>query len=186
MTLTQESHGTPKGYKSGCRCDSCVEFRREYDRAYYERNKAKRKAQVVTWQRANREKVRAINASVKTRDPAAYLAKARVRAAKSRAINPDAHKERERRYLATEKGRLKRALSNTRRRNAICDEFTDETIALLLNDPCCYCGGPGGSIDHILPLAAGGTSESHNLTASCLSCNASKCDTDLLGFLSRR
>lgn len=55
--------------------------------------------------------------------------------------------------------------------------------AHLLIDPCSYCGDPGGTVDHIVPVHHGGTSEPHNLTAACHSCNASKKARPLLMFL---
>jgi hypothetical protein len=37
---------------------------------------------------------------------------------------------------------------------------------ILRLDPCCYCGGPAGSIDHITPVAAGGTNAWDTLSAA--------------------
>jgi 5-methylcytosine-specific restriction endonuclease McrA len=42
---------------------------------------------------------------------------------------------------------------------------------------CVYCGCDVGSApqcDHVIPLAAGGTSELHNLATACKSCNSRK------------
>jgi 5-methylcytosine-specific restriction endonuclease McrA len=39
---------------------------------------------------------------------------------------------------------------------------------------CAYCGQPGGEVDHIIPLARGGTHSIGNLTSSCRRCNSSK------------
>ena len=43
---------------------------------------------------------------------------------------------------------------------------------------CVYCGGSPPSVllevDHIVPLAGGGTNAEHNLTTSCKSCNIGK------------
>lgn len=57
---------------------------------------------------------------------------------------------------------------------------------LLLSDPCSYCGGAGGTIDHIVPIAKGGTNDWWNLTAACKSCNSGKCALELLEYLLRR
>jgi 5-methylcytosine-specific restriction endonuclease McrA len=61
-----------------------------------------------------------------------------------------------------------------------------EYARLISNDPCAYCGKPTTEIDHIRPVARGGSGEWMNLTPSCRSCNASKNDTPLLHFLHRR
>ena len=37
---------------------------------------------------------------------------------------------------------------------------------------CQYCYGPGDSIDHVLPVVAGGGNNELNLVCCCLSCNA--------------
>jgi 5-methylcytosine-specific restriction endonuclease McrA len=55
--------------------------------------------------------------------------------------------------------------------------------AYLRADPCSYCGGPGGTIDHIIPAARGGLSTSDNLTGSCEACNLAKGAWPLLPFL---
>ncbi len=41
---------------------------------------------------------------------------------------------------------------------------------------CCYChiSGPPLTVDHIVPIAAGGTNLPSNLIAACKSCNCSK------------
>jgi 5-methylcytosine-specific restriction endonuclease McrA len=54
---------------------------------------------------------------------------------------------------------------------------------ILLGDPCSYCGAPAEHIDHIDPLARGGSPDWDNLTAACASCNTSKQARPLLGFL---
>lgn len=47
--------------------------------------------------------------------------------------------------------------------------------AVLKRDGCCqYCGGEPETIDHVVPLDAGGLHDMGNLVASCLSCNSSK------------
>lgn len=55
--------------------------------------------------------------------------------------------------------------------------------AYLLNDPCAYCGGPSDTVDHIVPVAAGGPHDLENYTAACRSCNSAKKDKPLLTYL---
>ena len=38
--------------------------------------------------------------------------------------------------------------------------------------PCHRCGKPSESVDHIVPVALGGTDELDNLRPACLSCNS--------------
>lgn len=56
---------------------------------------------------------------------------------------------------------------------------------ILRKDPCCYCGGPAGTLDHITPISAGGDNGWENLTAACHSCNAKKRTQPLLSFMLR-
>lgn len=55
--------------------------------------------------------------------------------------------------------------------------------AMLMGDPCSYCGGEGGTIDHITARTAGGKHEYDNYTGACQSCNSSKHNVPLLPFL---
>lgn len=51
------------------------------------------------------------------------------------------------------------------------------TAVLKRDDHTCqYCGNHAETVDHIVPLAAGGSSEPDNLCAACGSCNSSKRD----------
>jgi 5-methylcytosine-specific restriction endonuclease McrA len=59
-------------------------------------------------------------------------------------------------------------------------------IAVLDGDPCAYCGAPMEHVDHITPLARGGTNDWFNLTAACQPCNSSKRDRPLLIFLLKK
>ena len=47
-------------------------------------------------------------------------------------------------------------------------------VLLRDNHRCQACGGPGGVVDHIEPIARGGTDTLSNLQALCVACNAAK------------
>lgn len=64
---------------------------------------------------------------------------------------------------------------------------------ILRADPCPYCSGPGGTLEHIEPqnpLVAyrglGGKWDWTNLAGACLRCNEAKRDKSLLKFLHGR
>lgn len=65
--------------------------------------------------------------------------------------------------------------------------------ALLASDPhCAYCGDEltlrNSSIDHIVPRAAGGSSEQSNIVLACRRCNFRKADLrsdELLAWTNR-
>lgn len=48
---------------------------------------------------------------------------------------------------------------------------------------CAYCGGPGGTVDHVVPLNRGGQHAEGNLVPACRSCNSSKRDKLLIEWL---
>jgi 5-methylcytosine-specific restriction endonuclease McrA len=54
--------------------------------------------------------------------------------------------------------------------------ITKKELARLYYLPCFYCGGPGGTIDHVIPLKKGGIHGIGNLVPCCQSCNSSKRD----------
>lgn len=58
--------------------------------------------------------------------------------------------------------------------------------AVLRRDPCCYCGGPGGNVDHITPRHLGGPDTEGNLTGACHRCNNRKQTMPLLHFMAWR
>lgn len=51
------------------------------------------------------------------------------------------------------------------------------------NDPCSYCGGKGGTADHIIPQSEDGGNTWENLTGACFECNMRKSSKSLLEFL---
>jgi 5-methylcytosine-specific restriction endonuclease McrA len=61
-----------------------------------------------------------------------------------------------------------------------------EYAAILRRDPCAYCGGEAGEVDHIVPVEQGGMSDWDNLTAACRGCNQRKRTKSLLEFLGAR
>ena len=92
------------------------------------------------------------------------------------------HKTR-RAYDSSARGRAKKAQYRRQREGGALTESGAEYAQVLLGDPCSYCGGPAEEIDHIHPVAHGGTGEMMNLTSSCRVCNARKYTKSLLHFL---
>lgn len=74
---------------------------------------------------------------------------------------------------------------NRRARHVGRTQEGKEYIEMLRADPCSYCGGPAGTLDHVEPIARGGENIWQNLTAACLNCNMRKHDTPLLKFMLR-
>lgn len=55
----------------------------------------------------------------------------------------------------------------------------------LRHDPCAYCGGCGGAIDHIDPKSMGGARTFDNESGTCSLCNSRKGQLKPLQFLLR-
>jgi len=147
------------------------EVSRPTGRAHYCKTCAKAKA--VAWNAANKERKAAAGLAWYH----ANLEKARESNARSKAKNPEANRESRRR--AREKFKTERrpeylarkSLEQSKRRVTGDDA---RFAAVLVRDPCSYCGKAGGTVDHVTSLAMGGSNEWPNLTGACLPCNASK------------
>lgn len=48
---------------------------------------------------------------------------------------------------------------------------TYDAVHIRDGETCRYCGFPSQVLDHVFPAAAGGSSRSANLVASCYRCN---------------
>ena len=90
--------------------------------------------------------------------------------------------ENERRYRVLNRHK-ETARQLVRRANMPVDDTTTEYLRILRGDICSYCGKPAGTVDHIVPVANGGTNDWDNLTSACSSCNSRKHDRSLLTFL---
>lgn len=59
-------------------------------------------------------------------------------------------------------------------------------------DACAYCGGSSGESegklqkDCVQPIAWGGAYTASNVVPACRSCNASKCNTEVTGWMRRK
>ena len=134
---------------------------REHQARYREKNRERERARHREWYAANREEQQARGRSLYARDPEGLKAYSK----QWREANPEKVKEQKR-----------RAYQRKRTYGA----------AYLRCDPCSYCGGVGGEMDHIDPTVSGGANNWTNLTSACHSCNSQKYTSPLLHFLLRR
>lgn len=95
--------------------------------------------------------------------------------------------EREERYRSAHR-------ANRRQRQPV-SEPTREEVWQKTSGRCVYCGvglttlaGEPNSfrVDHVLPVARGGTEDIGNLVPSCFTCNAKKSDKTALRFIDQR
>ncbi len=191
-------HGSTSGYSyHGCKCDECRAGKKARDRAYYlanrERIKAHERAKYIPkpakvllteaekkarnrvssqrWKDANREQVREAS---------------RIRYYEIMLTDPEHIRKLRRDYAKTPYGRvLYRQAQELRRRGTPYTQESLEWIASIdwSTEICTYCeDAPATEIDHILPIAKGGTGERENLTPVCRTCNARKGNLYLAEF----
>lgn len=96
-----------------------------------------------------------------------------------RLANPAKQTEYARRYRYTTPG------YRTLRKGDV-DPAAAAYVEVIVRDPCCYCGHAGGTVDHIVPVTAGGPNAWDNYTGACLACNGGKRDRPLLTYLLMR
>lgn len=92
--------------------------------------------------------------------------------------------------LAAELAPLEERKTKDRERKALLTSEWASIRALVLSlyDPVCsYCGSTNpSSVDHVIPVAAGGKSDIENLVPACGKCNSSKRDRPLKEWLACR
>lgn len=93
--------------------------------------------------------------------------------------------------MALDRSRRATAARRRRRRLARVEhDLTDEQWAALQQawGGCAYCGATGTPLqrDCVLPISRGGRYTLDNVAPACASCNASKCNDEVTGWLRRR
>lgn len=147
-------------------CKSCAN---EYHAEWYENNKTKERAQQAEYKAARRDELAAYQRAYAKTHPD----ECRARSIRHRQENPELY----RKYARADA---------QRRRGAAMDATGRYYFELLRFDPCSYCGGPGGEVDHIDAVGKDGTGHWTNLTGACRRCNAGKFTHPLLTALLQR
>ena len=132
-----------------------------YFKQYYQDNKEKMKVQTKQWQEKHPEK------------NAEYCRREYVKNKERHARYNEEHREainakRRERYAKNPGPWLERA---KRKR-----KIERDARQVIFGDVCYLCGKPGEAIDHIKPLAKGGTGSFANKASICNSCNSEKSD----------
>lgn len=189
------THGTSSAYNHRkCRCDECKAYKRRIGRAYYERRigrpvrtpqtleqlAAKNTARAVGWNKTNSERRKATTKRYREHHREELRRKGREYWER---VPVEKKREAALRWSKTPKGRIHRREAAHRRRGATPNAEAREYMAILLKDPCIYCGKPATEIDHIVPLTDGGTGAWDNLAGICRSCNSIKGNRAVLAIL---
>ncbi|ADG78341.1 HNH nuclease OS=Tsukamurella paurometabola (strain ATCC 8368 / DSM / CCUG 35730 / CIP 100753/ JCM 10117 / KCTC 9821 / NBRC 16120 / NCIMB 702349 / NCTC 13040) OX=521096 GN=Tpau_1723 PE=4 SV=1 [Tsukamurella paurometabola] len=90
------------------------------------------------------------------------------------------------------KSRSRKAVIARRRARRVAaadNDLTPEDWGLLVQlwGACAYCGGEGPfQKDCVLPISRGGRYTRENVVPACRSCNASKCNSEVTGWMRRK
>lgn len=160
----------------------CLECRRLKSRRNYHRDPAPAKEaarrRYVRLRLERPEVLREKAARVREKNREAIRVQGRIHAKKWRAKNPEKVRQHERNRRA-----LKRGAEGS---HTVADIAR---IREMQRDRCACCRAPlrgKGNIDHIVPLAAGGSNWPSNLQMLCRTCNLSKRATDPIAFMQSR
>jgi 5-methylcytosine-specific restriction endonuclease McrA len=86
--------------------------------------------------------------------------------------------------------RVRAAKRRKRRMDSVAHDLTDAQWAALREawTGCAYCGAVGVPLqrDCVLPISRGGRYTVDNVVPACGSCNASKCNDEVTGWLRRK
>lgn len=170
-----------RGSPRQIRCKDCAK-KRQADRftAWRKANPAKMRAHVSRWQKANRDKVSSRGRRYREAHPE------RIKTRRRRAYRDDPDKAREavRQWRQANPARARDASAKRRARylQAYIAPVTKFDIARMMAEQGGKCAVPGCGaslaasyhVDHIIPLAKGGTHEPSNVQLMCPSCNCSK------------
>lgn len=170
LTLQCSKCGSSEKMKSGkcrqCNIDNC--------KKHYEKNKKKYNAASKEWAEKNREKSREIKKKWRESNPEKQIVATELWNER----NKDRCAENRKKWN-TENKEYKRILTTNRRRKMSSGFITKERVEYLLvkqngKCPCCKSGLEKFHIDHIMPIALGGSNTDDNIQLLCPSCNLRK------------
>ena len=93
--------------------------------------------------------------------------------------------------MAVKRTKAARAARKRKRRmDRVEHDLTDDEWAWIMDEwgGCAYCGGTGAALqrDCVLPISRGGRYTIDNVVPACRSCNASKCNAEVTGWMRRK
>lgn len=155
---------------------TCKMCRKAYAHAYYVANRAKIIARVSAAYWADPEPKKAyVREYQKTHVVGAVRDAKNAKNRERYHANPVYEKERSRRYQQANPDKWRQYTAVRRARIGDGTQATSEHIKELMGESCAYCGSCKNiEVDHVIPVARGGTHTPDNLVAACRRCNRSK------------
>jgi 5-methylcytosine-specific restriction endonuclease McrA len=168
-------HGSSTGYDyHKCRCEECVAWKRAYKRQQYAKNKEADNARSRAYRQANLERIQEYDRkrSEERKDDPAHREYQRQYAARRSAEKAEATRRwRAENYWWDVALRIQ-SYCTAREQGLEDDAF--EWIKTLDGSSCTYCGDAAETVDHVIPISAGGLSNRDNLVPCCRPCNRKK------------
>jgi 5-methylcytosine-specific restriction endonuclease McrA len=155
------------------------DFLSQRGRAWYAANRQKSINAALKWSQDNRERSREIKRRSRIANRAKVLEskRNRYRADPQKVYDQTREWRRLNPAKCREQTRRRKALRRSSRRSALKPlnlQLIKSRFALW-GHRCAYCGSSGKmTVDHVLPLTAGGLDEPSNAAPACASCNSSK------------
>lgn len=145
-----------------------------YSSEYYKKNKEKMNAYSSEYSKANRKKVNAINREWRKNNPE----KSKSYGKAWREKNPEKSAEIKARWIRENKDR-KRILTMNRRRKLSSGELSKtivQTLKAKQKGKCAACKSDliDFHVDHVMPIALGGSNTNDNVQLLCKKCNLTK------------
>lgn len=173
----KNGHLAPRRLGKG-RAQPCVQCVSEYHEKWYDKNRERKRAQNAANKAADPEKAKAIN---------------RASALKWRAKNLEKARETARRWYADPENRRIHRNARRKRENdggQAADAADLRAILTAQGHRCAYCKADlkrkKRHLDHIMPLALGGSNDRTNLQYLCVPCNLAKGAKDPIDFAQSR
>jgi 5-methylcytosine-specific restriction endonuclease McrA len=163
-----------------------LDRRRAWEREHYARNREKQKARKLAYYHANRElaaersrRYREANPEKRAETWARWYAKNRERVQIANRQRYDAEVHRAWRNANREKYREIQLRRRARLAKAAGADYTNERLIRArfsyYGNRCRYCGAEGDlEVDHVIPLARGGSHWPANIVPACSPCNKRK------------
>lgn len=164
-------------------CKACVKANAS---AWYLANRDRVAANSSAWKEANRERVNSASTARRSKNPEKH----RAAVAKWRKNNPETAKKKLYEWRANNKAKLRINQHNymARKVGELSSGLADKLVRLQ-RGKCACCGLPLGDdyhLDHIMPLALGGTNTDDNIQLLRSTCNLQKHAKHPVDFMRQR
>lgn len=161
-------------------CRACMQV---YNRAYYERNTEKAKAEAKKWREGHPEREKANKQRHYTENKEYYRRKHDL----WYAVNRENWLKKSKAYHQTEVGKIRNRLAASKYRSLRKqgDVTPNELITLMQRQKrCAYCKCKftdklPATVDHVIPLSKGGLHTISNLVLACRPCNSRKHNNEI-------